>query len=101
MLHTQPLFSYVLVFMFPQEAVSNLTQKFCAISEENSLLLSCVLCQYFSSSTKDIVNQVIFHWMGPGMEEQNITHFYDSSHWSQQHPLLCHTIKNCILGLEK
>lgn len=69
------LFTSVLVFMFPQEAMSNLTQKFCAISEENSLLSFCVLHRYLSSSTMGSVNQVILHWVGPGMEEQNTTHF--------------------------
>lgn len=55
--------------------MSNLTQKFCAISEENSLLSFCVLHRYLSSSTMGSVNQVILHWVGSGMEEQNTTHF--------------------------
>lgn len=75
MLHTRLFFSYVLVFMFSQETVSSLTQELCAISEENSLPSFHVLCQYLSSSTMAIVNQVILHWVGPGMEEKNITHF--------------------------
>lgn len=92
--------SHVLVFMFLQEAMYNLIQKFCAITEENTVFCHsvfctiirsstmgsvnqwvgnlpsfCVLHYYLSSRTMDIVNQVILHWLGPGMKEQNITHF--------------------------
>jgi hypothetical protein len=74
-LHTQLLYRYVLMFASSRGCVEHDPKVLSNLWRKHSLQSFCVLHQYLSSCTMVTVYQVILHWVGLGMEEQNISHF--------------------------